>query len=567
MKTHRYPSRSTQSIINPHNRSQVGHNELVNAIRSHWLPTAVGLALLFAILLPLNLLGSQPFHHDEALYTTWGLEIASGNDPWLAETPIDKPPLFLYTVAGAMWLLSPTESVARLPSLIATVAGVGLTFWLGRKLYGNGVGLLAAWLVALSPFTILFAPTAFTDPLLVALVLAGCVAAISGRAGWAGMWLGLAFATKQQGFFFVPLALALVVIGGRSQVASGKWRVADVTHQSAASLWDVSGRSLPVGRFTATLLLTLLPLFLWDFFRQQAPGFWQLSLDNYGGLSSSFGSFPERWAGFAELLQYATASPLLNLIFLSGLPLLLIYGVWQIRKHSDTTSQPTNHQTTQLPNVLSVATPYLFDWLFALFCLAFLLAHVWFSFQIWDRYLLGLIPFLALLLARILLLPWSIIREKWLYDQPALFSLGRATAALALGLLLALTLARPVQDAVNARYPLGSNSHALQGIHQIVAYLQGQVGANHTLYHRWLGAHWRFYLWDYPYDLQYWQSAQALASKAQPGHLIAFPTWQSDTEVRLALAETGLTLHELIRAYSPLGHPSIILYRIETAEE
>jgi hypothetical protein len=138
----------------------------------------------------------------------------------------------------------------------------------------------------------------------------------------------------------------------------------------------------------------------------------------------------------------------------------------------------------------------------------------------------------------------------------------RGAGALGLILFLVFNLAQPVQDAINGRYPLGSNSRALAGIEQIVAYLQGHVGANHTLYHHWLGTHWRFYLWGYPYDLQYWETLADLATKAQPGHLIAFPTWQSDTEVRLALFQQGLVLHELVRAYSPGGAPSIILYEI-----
>jgi uncharacterized membrane protein len=178
----------------------------------HWVAIAAGLAILSAILLPANLLTSQRFHHDEALYATWALQITSGADPWLAHTPIDKPPLFLYLVAGAMGLLGATETAARIPSLLATALTVGLTFWLGRKLYGAGVAVVAAWLVALSPFTILFAPTAFTDPLLVALVLAACLVAAHGRAGWAGVMMGLAIATKQQGIFFVPIFVTLLVI-------------------------------------------------------------------------------------------------------------------------------------------------------------------------------------------------------------------------------------------------------------------------------------------------------------------------------------------------------------------
>ena len=47
--------------------------------------------------------------------------------------------------------------------------------------------LAAALLLALSPFDIQFAPTAFTDPLMVALAWAACLAALRGRHLTAGL--------------------------------------------------------------------------------------------------------------------------------------------------------------------------------------------------------------------------------------------------------------------------------------------------------------------------------------------------------------------------------------------
>jgi hypothetical protein len=501
-------------------------------------------------LLPANLLTSQHFHHDEALYATWALQITSGVDPWLAHTPIDKPPLFLYLVAGAMGLLGATETAARVPSLLATALTVGLTFWLGRKLYGTGVAVVAAWLVVLSPFTILFAPTAFTDPLLVALVLAACLAAVYGRAGWAGVMTGLAIATKQQGLFFIPIVVSLLVIYDLR-----------IMHRASRLTPHVS-------RFILTTLLTLFPLFIWSLTRTQAPDFLTRSLTNYGGLTTDAASLCERWWGFVALLYYGTASPLLNGVFLVGLPVLLAYGLWGYWANStgdrgpetQNSVQPSNLPTFQ-PSNPPILQPSL-DWLFTVFTLAFLLGHAFFSFQVWDRYLLGLIPFLALLLARILWLPWSISKNYSLNARSNWQPFTGLIYGLVLTGLLVLTLAQPVQDAVNGRYPLGSHSQALGGIEQIVAYLQGHAGADHTLYHRWLGTHWRFYLWGYPYDLQYWASPQELAAKAKPGHLIAFPSWQSDTEARLALAEVGLELKELTRAYNPAGYPSVVLYQM-----
>ncbi len=482
--------------------------------------------MLSAVILPTNLLVNQRFHHDEALYATWALQIISGQDVWLAKTPIDKPPLFIYIVAVAMALLGSTETAARLPSLLATACTVSLTFGLGRKLYDSETGLVAAWLVALSPFTILFAPTALTDPLMTTWLLASLLLAVHarpilkenslsfkmGRAGWvAGLFLGLAMATKQQAIFFVPLVIAL-----RWSRGNDHWL-----------------------RFTLAVAIILALTFLWDAGREHVPSFLLQSATNYGGLVIDIAGFRERGEGFLTLLQYGTASPILNNLFLVGGPCLL---VWE-----------RNHQKSA-------------TWLLSFFILAFLFGHALFSFQVWDRYLLALIPLLALLGARLLWWPYHWILDL-IFPQSKIKNLKskmiKPLYTLGLTLLLLSTLARPVSDAVNGRYPLGSNSHALQGIEQIVAYLQGHVGVNHTLYHRWLGTHWRFYLWNYPYDLEYWDSPEDLAKRAKPDDLIAFPSWYSDSTARLALAEVGLTLQELTRTYNADGVPSIILYQIQ----
>jgi 4-amino-4-deoxy-L-arabinose transferase-like glycosyltransferase len=483
------------------------------------LNIAVALAVAAAILLPLNLLSLQPFHHDEALYVTWGLRIASGQDPWLAATPIDKPPLYPFLLAGALALLGPTETAARLPSLAATGLAVLLVYLLGKRLYGPATGLLAAWLLALSPFALMFAPTAFTDPMLMALVLGGCVAAAYGQPGWAGVLAGLALATKQQGLFFIPLIAALLLIPPR----------------------PAHGFVPLTKRFGLGLLAALLPTLLWTLARPT--DFLANSLTNYGGLHLDPAGFPERAAGFIDLLTYATASPRLNAVFIIGLPLLLLLAARRIAAEKTA----------------------LADGLLALFCAAFLLLHTLLSFQVWDRYLLGLLPLLTLLLARILLLPGAIAARFW----PAFAARPgpRLAFGVGLALLLAASLARPVQDAVNRRFPLGSNTAALRGIGQIVGYLQGQVGANSTLHHHWLGAHWRFYLWGYPYDLRYWADPADLAAHAAPGHLMAFPATRSRTEAEIALKRAGLRLHELTRAYAPDGSPTIILYRLESLRQ
>ncbi|MEM7346522.1 MAG: glycosyltransferase family 39 protein, partial [Chloroflexota bacterium] len=508
---------------------------------------AVGLALITALLLPLNLLTTQRFHHDEALYATWALEISSGQNPWLTSVPIDKPPLFLYTIALAMYFLGVTETAARAPSFVATAVTILLTFYLGQMLYSRRAGLLAAWLVALSPFSILFTPTALTDPLLVMLVMAACLLAVRLQSGWAGLFIGLAIATKQQGVFFIPLPTMLLILS--------VWRIDSRNLPSFVSAFPFR----PVVHFFSIGILISVITFVWDSQRQQLPGFWQMSLLNYGGISSQTANFTERWWGFIDLLTYGTASPILHWIFIVGLPLLLIHGGVNLYHQRKDRLSKTSISNTQFVGATALAI----DLVITVYALIFLFGHSLLSFQIWDRYLLGLIPFLALLLARILWLPEELLRIFLQKKASEILHFTRAIFGVGLIILLLATLRGPVQDAVNGRYPLGSNSGALQGIEQVTAYLQGNVGANHTLYHRWLGTHWRFYLWDYPYDLQHWSSPEDLALQAESGHLIIFPTWHSETEVRLVLAEQGLILQEVMRAYGSKGYPTIILYQID----
>jgi hypothetical protein len=133
----------------------------------------------------------------------------------------------------------------------------------------------------------------------------------------------------------------------------------------------------------------------------------------------------------------------------------------------------------------------------------FLIGHALVSFVVWDRYLLGLVPWLALLLARVLTLPGRLLK-----DAPGSNLLSRLFVLC----MVSLTLS-PMRDAAASRFPVGGDHGAYQGIGQVVSYLQA-VPADTTLYHRWLGWHWRFYLWDSPYDLRAWTSPGDLASQA-----------------------------------------------------
>src|SRR5438093_3026237 len=91
--------------------------------------------IALAAVMRLTLISGFRFHPDEALYATWARLVATGQDVWLAQRVVDKPPLFIYLLASLFATLGASEEVARLPSLLSSVAAIGLTFGIGWELY------------------------------------------------------------------------------------------------------------------------------------------------------------------------------------------------------------------------------------------------------------------------------------------------------------------------------------------------------------------------------------------------------------------------------------------------
>ncbi|HUV74956.1 MAG TPA: glycosyltransferase family 39 protein, partial [Anaerolineae bacterium] len=145
-------------------------SQLASLISRPYLALALIVAL--AAVLRVSLIAANRFHGDEALYSHWGLLIASGKDVFLRYGVIvDKPPVFLYTLALFFKLFGPTETAARLPNVLASLGSIVVVYHLTLELADRRLALMSALFLALSPFDIQFAPTAFTDPLMVCLIL------------------------------------------------------------------------------------------------------------------------------------------------------------------------------------------------------------------------------------------------------------------------------------------------------------------------------------------------------------------------------------------------------------
>ena len=476
--------------------------------RDRW---ALVLLLLLAWALRLPPILDNRFHADEALYGYWGLLIGRGQDPWLAAAPVYKPPLLPYLVAGSQALFGNSEFTVRLPGLAAGLLTVPLVVALARAFYCDQWTTAAAAVgVALSPFAILLSATAFTDPPMVALGLAACVAAARGRPGWAGLLAGLSLATKQTGLVWLPLALGVNLI----QIPNPKSQIP---------------------KFVLCFSLVVGLVFAWDGVRgaQGAESFWRLGITGYGGLRLIWPQ--ELWPrlrGWSGLMRYFFVSPVVNGALVVGLPAL----AW---------------------NALTRRTRESFaDLLLISFSLIYLLLHWLWAFPVWDRYLLPLVPILAILLARILALFASYLRSTIGHLSFDVYHLILVICHLSFVIFLA-----------HSRYPVGGDHGAYDGIAQVAAFLC-HLPEGSVVYQHWMGWHYKYYLFDAPVYLAYWPTPAWLARDvqafgAQEPRYITFPSWESPARVERALAGVGYELAPVLTTTRRDGTPSFTVYRVE----
>jgi hypothetical protein len=506
--------------------------------------------LLLAFALRLVPWEQNRFLEDEALYAYWGLQIAHGADPLLGQEPVDKPPLHPYTLALSFLLFGPSEAAARLPSLLASVAAIALTYALARELAAPApagkrwravqVGLLAALLVAFSPFDILFASTAFTDPLLTALVLGALLVSAKGRLGPAGVLAGLAIATKQHGLLYLPLVVALGVLANRRRLRLRQMgpnpAPPGLATQPRADRLVRAVAAQPWIHFLLGFALVFVGLVAWELARPQEPGFWEQGLLSYGGLGlAPAAELGDRLADWVGLVASLWVSPLANAL------LALILGLWFVGSwFSPRLSRPGSPHTAILA-----------------FVIVYLGLHWALGFQVWDRYLLGLVPLLAILCAQ----------ATAMLARAMPSALWRAGLVPALTVLLLLGLGQPVLASTNSQIPVGGDHGAYDGIADLADFLQEQAPAGSVLYHHWLGYHYRFYLYGAPLRQHWYPDPDDLAHDAtvyrREPRYIAFPSWQDSAPARTALHSAGIQLVPVFQTMRRDGTVSFRLYRLQ----
>ena len=160
-----------------------------------WAPSPnLAAALLAAIVLVAALLRfggitSQSLWWDEVV--TWQQSRLPFGDMLSATAADNYPPLYNILATATMRLLGETELALRLPSAILGTLNILAVYWLGRLAAGRPAGLLAALLLAFSPYHLWYSDEARMYALLAcsATLFAGTVLSFAERPRW---WMGLA---------------------------------------------------------------------------------------------------------------------------------------------------------------------------------------------------------------------------------------------------------------------------------------------------------------------------------------------------------------------------------------
>jgi 4-amino-4-deoxy-L-arabinose transferase-like glycosyltransferase len=88
------------------------------------------------------------------------------------EIRYQKPPLYYWVVASSLFLVGTNEFAARLPSALAGLLGVFLTFLLGKRLWGEEEGLTAGIILATSLIYVAYARLVIFDMVFTCFILA-----------------------------------------------------------------------------------------------------------------------------------------------------------------------------------------------------------------------------------------------------------------------------------------------------------------------------------------------------------------------------------------------------------
>jgi len=194
------------------------------------------------------------------------------------------------------------------------------------------------------------------------------------------------------------------------------------------------------------------------------------------------------------------------------------------------------------------------DTVLIFYLLGYVLLHWLLAVPVWDRYLLPVLPVLAVLLGRIL---ERLEIRDWRF-APNLQSL---ISNLKLLLLVGL-LSIPAWNAANGRYPIGGQPTADKGAADVTDYL-ADAPYGTVLYDHWYSWQWRYHFFDkgvyvnwVPYPAALAEDLATFGHNGQPRYL-ALPADDTALPFQRAVQQSGFHLTPTAAS------GTIVLYKID----
>ncbi|MBI1257453.1 MAG: phospholipid carrier-dependent glycosyltransferase [Chloroflexi bacterium] len=407
------------------------------------------------------------FYPDEALFSTFARNAALNGD-WLLHGSLDKTPLSIYASALSMNFVASSvqngvldfaprlgEFAARLPGALASVMLTALVYMLAQHLYRRRA--LAAWsaiFVAFSPYTAVYGATAYTDPLMLMFAALSLLLAVRGKWFWSGFAMVLAFASKQQALYLLPLA----------------WLLG----------WAANGLAIrKIAAYFAPILAGAAILIGWDSLRAQSTSLWELAAVNNTpvGLITGDQIMPRltQWLNYGRTLV--------------GTPTIVLAVALLFRIALETRRKIERAAEIDLLLLVYIVGYLLINWLIA--------------FNIYPRYLLPILIPAALLAARTVIWLWA-----WLLPRLS------QQEGVVLAAALILTLAYGARSSSETRATLSEDGRDYSGILALADTLNAQtLGA--VVYDHWLGWELGYYMGQWTDKRRvYYPTPDALVSDA-----------------------------------------------------
>ncbi|MCE5299508.1 MAG: glycosyltransferase family 39 protein [Spirochaetia bacterium] len=325
--------------------------------------------ILLAMDFRIMLLGIHRLHMDECLYSAYAVRMINHGDIVMnGGLFVDKPPLFFFAIAISFLVNGVSENAARLPNIIFSLLTVFFIYRLAKKMYGDDVtALLAAAFSGFSVIFTLFSTTAFQDISMTAFMVMSLYALKEGRHFRSALFYAFSIACKPMTIFILPLYAVMVV-----------------------SETGLTGLKKEAMKYLRAFAWVFVPLTLWNgFLANPRWGMFKFFITQQPEAMKVSGNFPERfmiWLGYSEQL-------INGYVFLAiaaaGMLLLCLSGLVTRKK------EPLKSDITI---VLFIVYIY--------FIFSFL------QFRQFDRYVVVLVPFVSIALARTIGAALSLLKNR-----------------------------------------------------------------------------------------------------------------------------------------------------------